>query len=305
MVTKMNVWRGSFRVPKEFAPSRPTPPARWTLASVATALLVAVTGQWRTRIRARRERDQLLARIRDLEALNQHQSDLLQTVTHELRTPVTVIDGYVEMFVDGSLGAAPAGWAVPLSALHGKVREVNRLVQMLLESARADTRPTEAEIEEVDATEVAASAVSAQRLQASQTGHQLRLHAPEGPVPVLCDPTKLTVVMRNLIENAVKYSPAHSIVDVAVAPAGESVELFVSDRGPGVPRADRSRIFEQFHRLRQPETRGVGGTGLGLFIVRQMLSAQGGSICVEDRDGGGSTFTVTVPRRLEAAPPPS
>jgi len=269
---------------------------------VATALALALTGHWRTRSRARRERERLLATIHDLEAVNQRQSHLLQTVTHELRTPVTVINGYVDLFVDGSLGAPPPQWREPLETLHLKVTEMNRLVQMLLESVRADARPTEPEIEEVDATEVAASAVAAQRAQASQTGHDLRLHAPNSPVPLRCDPTKLTVVMRNLIENAVKYSPARSVVDVEVAPAGESVELFVSDRGMGVPKADRSRIFEQFQRLSRPETRGVGGTGLGLFIVRQLLKAQGGRIAVEDRDGGGSTFRVTVPRQLEPAP---
>lgn len=230
-----------------------------------------------------------------MEEISQMKSDFLKTVSHELRTPLTVLMGYIDMMEDGSLGAVPEGWSRPMDQLKIKVEELNRLVHMMLEASRAEGPTLKVNLEDIDMNATVQHAVDAQRSDAERAGHRLDLDMPARALTVRCDRDKLLVVLRNLIENAVKYSPEATSVEVGLGGDDRSASIWVADRGMGVPDAEKGRIFEQFHRVESPGTASIGGSGLGLFIVRQLVEVQGGKISVTDRDGGGSIFAFTLP----------
>ena len=239
-----------------------------------------------------------------LEEISQLKSDLLKTVSHELRTPMTVLAGYMDMMRDGSLGKVPYDWQAPLEQVAIKVGELNRLVQMMLDASRAEGPALPVNLEEVDIGGAVSMAVAAQEGEAERAHQRLQLEVPRQPVIGRADRDKLLVVLRNLIENAIKYSPADTAVDIGLAADADVVRVWVADRGSGIRDADKARIFEQFHRVERPETRHIGGTGLGLFIVKQLIEMQGGKVAVEDRPGGGSIFTFSLPGMVEPLPPP-
>jgi len=112
------------------------------------------------------------------------------------------------------------------------------------------------------------------------------------------DAGKLHDVLRNLIENASNYGPEDSAVDVGAAREGDRITLTVADRGPGIPEAELSRVFERFYRVDRSRTRDPGGTGLGLAIVRHLIGLHGGTVSAARRDGGGTVVTVTLPAGL-------
>ena len=234
-----------------------------------------------------------------LEEINQLRSDLLKTVSHELRTPMTVLAGYFDMMRDGTLGDVPAKWVKPLEQVSAKIEELNRVVQMMLDASRAEGPTLEVSLQALDIGSLLSMAVAAQEGQAERAGQSLRLETPREAVVAHADHDKLLVVLRNLIENAIKYSPEGGVVDVGLAADTDAVRIWVADRGIGIAEDDKVRIFEQFQRVNRSETRGVGGTGLGLFIVKQLVEAQGGRVTVEDRPSGGSVFAFSIPRHPE------
>lgn len=273
------------------------------LATIALTVVVRIdTRRQRRRLEtlasAHRSTVEAMARLAEVSELK---SDYMKTVSHELRTPLTLLGGYVAMMADGSLGEVPEAWVGPLDKLDLKVRELNRLVRLMLEASRAESPQLPLNLEEVDANAVLELAVAAHEPDADQVGCELHVDAPRIPVTLRCDRDKVLVSLRNLVENAVKYSPSGSTVDIGLQDNGDAVQIYVADRGPGVPERDKHRIFEQFYRLQRPETEHVGGTGLGLFIVRQLSEAQGGRVTVADRPGGGSIFTMSLPRNPRVA----
>ncbi|MDQ6747461.1 MAG: HAMP domain-containing histidine kinase, partial [Candidatus Dormibacteraeota bacterium] len=230
-----------------------------------------------------------------MEEISQMKSDFMKTVSHELRTPLTVLMGYVDMMEDGSLGEVPDGWSMPMAQLRIKVGELNRLVQMMLEASRAEGPTLKVNLDDIDVSATVRRAVEGQSPETERGGHQLTLHLPTEPLTGRCDRDKLLVVLRNLIENAVKYSPGADEVEIGVASDEGAIRVWVADRGMGIPEAEREHIFEQFHRIDSPNTAAIGGSGLGLFIVKQLVEVQGGRITVSARDGGGTVFSFTIP----------
>jgi signal transduction histidine kinase len=237
-----------------------------------------------------------------LEQVNQMKSDFMKTVSHELRTPLTVVSGYVELMRDGSLGTVPPEWEQPLGLVRTKMNELNRLVQLMLEAARAEGQSLAINLEEIDLVDLVSMAVEAEASDVARHGRELRFDLPNVPMPIRVDRSKLLVVLRNLIENAVKYSPDGEPVDMGVAMNDDTATVWVADRGIGVPEPEKGRIFDQFYRVDRPEMRAIGGTGLGLFIVRNLMELQGGRVRVDDRSGGGSVFSLVVPRRPVLVP---
>jgi signal transduction histidine kinase len=111
----------------------------------------------------------------------------------------------------------------------------------------------------------------------------------------MADPGKLHDVFRNLMENASNYSPEGGVVEISSERVNDAVAITVADRGPGVPDADRTRVFERFYRVDRSRARDPGGTGLGLSIVRHLVELHGGTVVAENREGGGARFVVTIP----------
>jgi signal transduction histidine kinase len=253
-----------------------------------------------------RQADEALAELREQEAaglrqqidhslqLEQLKADFLELASHELRGPLGVVRGYVSMMEDGTLG--PVGERVDpvLPVLRTKLDEMNRLINDMLETARLDDSALQLELGRVDLREVVNEAVRSLEPLADER-HSLVTSIPGGPVVVMGDRSRLTMIVTNLVHNAIKYSPAGGEVRVACGADGDGARVAVSDQGIGIAQASFSRLFTRFGRIVTEETAAITGTGLGLYLAREMASRHGGGVEVESEPGRGTTFTLTLP----------
>jgi PAS domain S-box-containing protein len=221
--------------------------------------------------------------------------DLVATVSHELRTPLAAIYGSALTLNRSDL---PLEQDIRAKLLNVIVEESTRLatiVDDLLLASQLDAGRLDVRIESCDAAALAESVVTAARTHLPE-GISLELDvSTEQLRPVAADEAQLRQVLDNLLDNAVKYSPGGGEIRIAVRAAGDAVRFAVADGGLGVPAAERSRIFEKFYRLDPDMTYGIGGTGLGLYIARELVRRVSGRIWVEPNVGRGSVFTVEIP----------
>ena len=172
---------------------------------------------------------------------------------------------------------------------------MTQIVDALLNVARLDTGDLQVRIAPTDVGEVLGDAVHNVE-QVVPNGHRFVVDLPAEPVAAKADPDKLRQVFAILLDNAVRYSPSGGIVRVGAERKTETVELVVSDEGIGIPLSDQDQIFRKFYRGTDASARvGAGGTGLGLFIARGLVTAMGGTISVSSREGEGSTFAIELP----------
>ena len=233
--------------------------------------------------------------ITELRRADQVRRDFVANVSHELRTPLTAIRGYVEALLDTPAGPDDARRFLEIIARHSDRME--RLVRDLLRLARLDAG--QETLEYVDSGLGPLVTAVEHELETLLTSRQQRVAtrlAPDAGT-VRGDPSKLHDVLRNLLENAMNYSPPGATIEVGSRRLIDMIEITVADRGPGVPEADLARIFERFYRVDRSRTRDPGGTGLGLSIVRHLIELHGGRVSAANREGGGAIFTVTLPDR--------
>jgi signal transduction histidine kinase len=169
-----------------------------------------------------------------------------------------------------------------------------RIVNDILWASRLESGAMQMTIETCDGVAIAQSVVEAARHYIPPTV-DLGFEVPEDAPAIAADPDKVRQVLTNLVDNAVKYSPDGGQVTMVVSVGGSRMRFAVKDEGLGVPPAEHRRIFEKFYRLDPDLTRGVGGTGLGLYISRELLERMGGRIWVESSGAGGSTFVAELP----------
>ena len=200
---------------------------------------------------------------------------MLAAISHDLRTYLTRLRLRVEMMPDADMRERATR----------DVEEMNVLLDDALTFARASFGGRS---ERVDFVET----IRRECAERSAAGHAVTSDLPSAPIQVWCEPAALARVVGNLLDNAVKYGGA---AEVSLAQAGSEAVMLVDDRGPGVPAAERERIFEPFLRLEASRNRDRGGAGLGLAIARHLIRSLGGTIEVEDRPGGGARFRVRLP----------
>ncbi|HKV29615.1 MAG TPA: HAMP domain-containing sensor histidine kinase, partial [Candidatus Dormibacteraeota bacterium] len=238
-----------------------------------------------------------------LAALEKTKSQFLNLASHELRSPLGVINGYLSMLEQGSLGQLQESGLRAVEVLKTKTAELNLLVAQMLDSARLEDGRLALKRERLDLREVAADALQVVRPLAGPD-HVLTIETPPVAVTVLGDADRIKTIVSNLLENAIKYSPTGGQVQCAVSVADGVATLRVVDSGVGVAHEDLPRLFNRFERIEHRATSHVGGTGLGLYLSRELARQHGGDIRVESRPGSGSTFTLTLPL-VVAAPPES
>ncbi len=219
--------------------------------------------------------------------------------SHELRTPVTSIRGYAQLLERQARNGQLAGERVAHHAglIVAQSTRLSALISDLLDASRFQQGRLDLQREACDLAEVAAEVLAAFRSVPERTArHTLRLDAP-GPVVGWWDRARLDQVLTNLISNALKYSPDGGEVGVEVRTAGvDWAEVIVRDRGIGIPPEERAQLFQPFARGASSHN-AIGGTGLGLYIVSQIVEGHGGTITVVSEPGVGSTFTVALPRQ--------
>jgi signal transduction histidine kinase len=235
-----------------------------------------------------------------LAALEKTKTQFLNLASHELRSPLGVINGYLSMLEQGSLGQLGESGLRAVEVLKAKTAELNLLVAQMLDSARLEDGRLALKRERMDLRDVASEAIGVVRPLAGPT-HVLTLETPSAPVTVLGDADRIKTIVSNLLENAIKYSPNGGPITCVVSIVDRVATLRVADGGVGIAREDLPRLFNRFERIDNRETSHVGGTGLGLYLSRELARQHGGDIHVESRVHAGSTFTLTLPL-VSAAP---
>ena len=230
--------------------------------------------------------------LESLRELDRLKNEFIAVVSHELRTPITSVYGAAVTLERTKVD--PEERDSLLDVIYGESARLVRLVDQVLWASRVETARVEPNIQACDAEELAAAVVNAARthLPANLT---LELTVHGSLPPVAADPEKANQILVNLVENAVKYSPEGGRIGVDVARVGGHIRFAVSDEGLGIALADQERIFEKFQRLDPDMARGVSGTGLGLFICRELVAQMNGALTVESSEGAGSTFRVDLP----------
>jgi signal transduction histidine kinase len=230
--------------------------------------------------------------LESLRELDRLKNEFIAVVSHELRTPITSVYGAAVTLEQTKLD--PERRESLLGVIYRESARLVRLVDQVLWASRVETARIEPNIQACDAEELAAAVVrAAQTYLPANLSVDLRAEA--SLPPVAADPEKANQVLVNLVENAVKYSPNGGRIEVDLTRRDGYVRFAVSDEGLGIPEEDRDRIFDKFQRLDPELARGIGGTGLGLFICRELVAQMNGSIMVASRDDGGSMFTVDLP----------
>ena len=220
----------------------------------------------------------------------QLRSSLLSAVSHDLRTPLATITGAGTTLRDDRGRLDPGQRAELVDTICTEAERMERLVGNILDMVRIESGGMALRRDWVPLEEVLGSALV--RLDARLSGREVRTDLPEGLPLVPVDPVLFEQVFVNLLENAVKYTPPGSSVDIGARVADHVLEIEVADRGPGIPEGQEERIFEKFQRGAQS---GGGGVGLGLPICRGIVEAHGGTIVAANREGGGAVFRIRLP----------
>lgn len=221
----------------------------------------------------------------------------ISVAAHELRTPLTTLYARLQL-VERRLGRQdldPATVLRDVTHVHQAADRLKTLIDRLLDISRITSGQLRLERE---ATDVAAMVASVASVLAETSGRQITVRASDQNHEATVDGVRLEEVVVNLIDNAVKYSPAGTAIDVELSSIPDAIRIAVRDRGPGIRAAELERIFEPFHRS---SSAGAPGVGLGLHIAKEIVELHGGTLTVETPADGGSRFVVTIPRDADQA----
>lgn len=244
----------------------------------------------------------LRADVERAEELEQLKAEFLRVASHELRGPLAVTRGYLNMLEDGDFGQVEPTIERIHHILSAKAAEMNAIVDSMLEAARLDQGHVELSLREVDLRAVVADTVAVAR-EMLHADHEMLLEVPPEALPIVVDPRRIAVALSNLLQNSVKYSPEGGPVHVSVERSGASALIHVTDQGLGIDPEDIPRLFTRFGRIVTRQNSHIPGTGLGLHIAREVVTRHGGDIHVESTPGEGSTFTVELPLVTPAPAP--
>lgn len=218
--------------------------------------------------------------------------DLVANVSHDLRSPVTAIRGFVEPLLDGTVTDEVTRRRY-LETIRSETDSLGALVADLLELGRLEAGAASLTMEPLDCGQLAREAAARYEPRAREAGVSLRVELPEGLPAINADEGRVARVLSNLLDNALKFTPRGGEVVLEVEPASGEVRVSVADNGPGIAPEDLPRVWERFYKVdksRRPE-----GSGLGLAIVKEIAQAHGGRVAVESRPGEGSRFDVFFP----------
>ena len=234
--------------------------------------------------------------VRRETSLARLQADFVSAVSHEFRTPLASMRQLSELLAEARV-PSEARRQQYYEALAAESRRLQRLVENLLEFGRLEARPRPYCIEPVDARTLMESAVADFVSQLGRPDCRIEVAGGNVEAPVLADRGAMTLVLHNLLDNAVKYSGGRS-VRLSCEPEGDRIAFSVSDDGPGISAADQHRIFHKFVRGASAASTNVQGTGLGLAMVKLIVSGHGGEVRVSSHPDAGSTFTVVLPAQV-------
>jgi PAS domain S-box-containing protein len=240
--------------------------------------------------------------FRDISAdrmVEQVKSDFVAAVSHELRTPLTSIYGFAETLLREDVPFGDEERRIFLRYIASESERLTEIVDQLLNVARLDAGDLQVELGRIDVASVVSEIVGTVDESGAMNGHKVEVDLPQEPLAAQADPEKVRQVFNILVENALRYSPAGGKVIVGARRNADRVEVRVVDEGMGIPAAERERIFRKFYRAESAARDGAAGTGLGLFIAKELVTAMGGRIWVDSTEGEGSSFAFELPAARE------
>jgi PAS domain S-box-containing protein len=232
--------------------------------------------------------------VTDDHRLHELKADFVATASHELRTPLAAVYGAAQTLRRHDFALDEAGRERFVSLIVDESDRLGRIVNEILLASQLDADRVDLTSEPFDARELLERVAESIRTHAPP-GIAIEVVAPDSMQPIAADRDRVRQVLVNLVENAIKYSPDGGVVEVGVETGDSQVRFHVRDEGIGIPDDEQARIFEKFYRLDPAMTRGVGGTGLGLYICNELVERMGGRIWVQSTSGGGSTFFFELP----------
>ncbi|HEX6538519.1 MAG TPA: GAF domain-containing sensor histidine kinase [Candidatus Dormibacteraeota bacterium] len=258
---------------------------RETLEAIADVAAMAIGNV--DRYRMAHHEAQRLAELENVK------SEFLRLASHELRGPLALVRGYLSMFDDGSLPVVEGQARGVLPVMTAKLEQMTRMVDDMLETARLEDRRMHLSKRPIDLRDVVHHTIDDFSVH---TGvHSLVVEICAEPLPLQGDAGRLATIIRNLLDNAIRYSPSGCRIAVTVRRDGDAGEVAVSDQGMGIAAEDMERLFERFGRIVTPENSHIAGTGLGLHLSRELARLHGGDITAESSEGSGSTFRLRLP----------
>jgi len=235
----------------------------------------------------------LLRDVTRLAELDRLKSEFVMTASHELRTPLTSIGMSIDLLLEGATKKLNEKEQQLLSAAHEEVQRLKAFVSNLLDLSKIEAGKMEMELSSISIRGLFEKAATVFNAQKEEKAVDLSFSVPEELPNVRGDDNKITWVLTNLISNALRYTPSGGHINLSAESFGPSVQISVSDDGPGIPYEYQSKIFDKFVQVKSDKA--VGGSGLGLAICKEIVRAHGGTIWVDSVPGSGSTFTFTLP----------
>ena len=242
--------------------------------------------------------DRLVHEARKEAALKTELEEIMLTfvsnVSHELRTPLTCIKGYAETLLEGALDDTQLArrW---LNVINDEAKRLERLINDLLDLSMIEAQQVEMKFGPVDLSSILRHAAAILEPHGKKGKVTIKLEVPKKGLTWAVDEDRLSQVVLNLIDNAIKYSPPDGVVKVKLTTDKENARIEITDKGTGIPEEELPRIFERFYRVEKGSSARFGGRGLGLSIAMHIVEAHGGELQVESKLGQGSTFRIVLP----------
>jgi signal transduction histidine kinase/CheY-like chemotaxis protein len=237
---------------------------------------------------------QLEAAYNDLQEANRLKDELIQNVSHEMRTPLTAIMGYAELMADGTLGSLNPQQLESVSVIAEKSHQLARLIEGILTFHELEQEPLQRSV--VSLRRISEAAIRAIRSTARQSEVEIVTSYAENLPDTYADKTRLSQVFDHLLDNALKFSPEGGRITVTIWDTGHAIQTEITDQGIGIPTIEHEKIWQRFYQVDGSSTRVYGGTGMGLAIVRRIVEQHGGRVWVDSAPGKGSTFAFTIPK---------
>jgi two-component system phosphate regulon sensor histidine kinase PhoR len=232
--------------------------------------------------------------ITELRRLEQIRQDFVANVSHELRTPISSIKGYAETLLEGALEDKDNAKEF-ISIIYQDSNRLANLINDLLDISKIESGKMKMNFIALDPVSVIRRAINVIENQAKVKSISLKLKLPPETPKIKADETRISQVIINLLDNAIKYTPENGLVTISAHVVGNTLQIDVADTGIGISEKDLPRIFERFYRVDRARSRELGGTGLGLSIVKHIVQAHAGQVWVKSELGRGSTFSFTIP----------
>jgi len=243
----------------------------------------------------------LIAVLQDItehKKLEEMQKEFVANVSHELRTPITTIKSYTETLIDGALEDREIAGEF-LEVINNESDRMTTLVKDLLELSKLDNRQTKFEINILNLTQLVKGCVDKYKIHSDKKHQKMSYHDDGNQYIIKGDSNRIEQVVRNVISNAIKYSPEKSSINIDVLADNNNIIVKIRDNGMGIPKEDISRIFDRFYRVDKARSRAMGGTGLGLAIAKEIMIFHEGEIKVESEYRKGTVFTLLFKKSTE------